>query len=219
MEFLLICCHNSNQLITKVFREMFITFEGGEGTGKTTLIQILSNALSEKRYSVVVTREPGGSPSGEAIRNLVLTYQWEKLSEVLLFNANRIEHLTHVVIPALNEGKIVLCDRFAESTLAYQGYGLEIDLEFLKVLQEKVVTRKQDLTFILDLDPTIGQKRLTKRGEINHIDLRSLEFHQKVRRGFLEIAQTNTNLYHVIDASLAPEVILNQVMSIILKKL
>jgi dTMP kinase len=197
---------------------MFITFEGGEGTGKTTLIRNLASKLNNQNYDVIITREPGGSPSGEAIRNLILNYHWEKLSEVLLFNANRIEHLTHVVIPALNDGKIVLCDRFADSTLAYQGYGLGIDLDFLKVLQEKVVIRKQDLTFILDLDPAVGQTRLSQRADINHIDLRSLEFHKKVRQGFLEIAKTNKALYHVVDANETPETVCETVLSVIFNR-
>ncbi len=149
---------------------------------------------------VLLTREPGGNPSCEFVRDLLLHHTWEPTTEAFLFNASRHEHCKKVIEPALKEGKIVVCDRFMDSTIAYQGYGLGISLAFLKALQDYAVTRLPTRTFIFDLDPTIAQERLQKRLNNNSIDARSLSFHQRVREGFLAIARENTERCIVLDA-------------------
>ncbi len=181
---------------------MFITFEGGEATGKTTQIHLLKKYLEEKGKSVVLTREPGGDENCERIRSLLLEHTWEPITEAFLFNASRYEHCKKVIEPALNEGKIVLCDRFMDSTMVYQGYGLGLSLEFLKTLQHYAVTRVPDLTFIFDLDPLIARARLALRSHNNHIDDRDLNFHEKVRAGFLTIAKNAPKRCVVVDASM-----------------
>lgn len=198
---------------------MFITFEGGEGTGKSTHIQRLSSDLSEMGYNVALTREPGGTPSCEMIRDIILDHPWEPLTEVLLFAASRHEHCEKLIKPALIADKIVLCDRFMDSTIAYQGYGLGLSLEFLRVLQERIVTTLPHVTFILDMDPSIGQQRIKLRKDNNHLDARSNVFYNSVRRGFLTIAQQNPDRCIVIDASQSLDEVYAMIYQHVLKRL
>lgn len=222
---------------------LFITFEGPEGAGKSTQIHLLSEALQQKGYPVLMTREPGGLPTGEAIRQIVL-YTEDLLpeTEALLFLAARAEHTLKVILPALQANHIVLCDRFIDSTIAYQGYGLGLDLEVLRRLNQ-FATRglTPHLTFLLDLDPEVGlkrvnhQKRPRKAASAGQLEFsleqpsgrpprtrfeeRDRAFHRRVREGYLAEAQRESHRFRVLDATLPPEelhrCILEEVLSLI----
>jgi dTMP kinase len=204
---------------------LFITFEGGEGSGKTTQIRLLKEAMEQMGKEVLLTREPGGSEGAEKIRPLLVSgnANWDALSEVLLFSAARRDHLVNKIWPALKEGKIVLCDRFADSTLAYQGYGRKDDKE----LQQKLMDLYQmiagdfrpDLTFILDIDPEIGLKRSCDRlgnNERRFEDM-DIQFHKNLRQAFLKIAQQDNQRCHVIQTNRSVEDIHQDIMEIIKK--
>lgn len=204
---------------------LFITFEGGEGSGKTTQIRLLKEAMEQMGKEVLLTREPGGSEGAEKIRPLLVSgnADWDALTEVLLFSAARRDHLVNKIWPALKEGKIVLCDRFADSTLAYQGYGRKDDKE----LQQKLIDLYQmiagdfrpDLTFILDIDPEIGLKRSCDRlgnNERRFEDM-DIQFHKNLRQAFLKIAQQDNQRCHLIQTNRSVEEIHQDIMEIIKK--
>lgn len=187
----------------------FISIEGIEGAGKTTLIQKMSAYFSACGKEVLVTREPGGSELGKKLRAIILNAN-EKIcsgAELFLFLADRAEHVEQVIKPALQAGKIVLCDRFIDSTAAYQGYGRGMDLALLASLNAAATGGlTPDLTLILDLEPEIGLARANKRNaeqnltvEEGRFEAEALSFHQKIRRGFLELAKTDSR-YFVADA-------------------
>jgi len=187
-------------------RGRFITLEGGAGAGKSTQITLLKDALEASGRTVLTTREPGGSPGGEDIRNLLVngaTNRWEPLTEALLNYAARHEHLQKVILPALKDGAWVLCDRFADSTLAYQGYGHGMDREIIRRLHRLVVGEtKPDLTLIFDLPVEAGLERAGVRGEgEDRYERMGLEFHNRLREGFLEIAKKHPGRCAVIDAT------------------
>ena len=206
---------------------LFITLEGGEGAGKSTQIQLLKAALEGMEKEVLLTREPGGSRGGELIRPLLVEgrMDWDAISETLLFSAARRDHLTHKVWPALEEGKIVLCDRFADSTLAYQGYGRGKNPEIqkaVKALYEIVAGHfEPDLTLILDIDPKIGLKRSCERvgNTEQRFENMDFSFHENLRMGFLEIAKENPKRCHVIDANQTPELVHQAIMQLVKEKL
>lgn len=203
----------------------FLSFEGGEGTGKTTQICRLRRRLQEAEYQVVVTREPGGTEIGRRIRKILLTaiependmpsialeeeqtvlenfQRPHALSEALLFSFDRLEHLQGVIRPALQAGKHVLCDRFADSTLAYQGYAQGKDIEKIAALNKLVVGETwPDLTFVFDLSEKICLERAHGRGEaVSYFEKKKLGFHQELRRAFLQIARDESHRCVVIDA-------------------
>jgi dTMP kinase len=186
---------------------MFITFEGGEGSGKSTQIKLLAERLQSLGKAVVATREPGGTPDGEAIRNLLVTGEagrWSAEAETLLNFAARDNHLNKIIRPALLEGKIVVCDRFMDSTRAYQGYAGACTFHLIDELERSIVgTTKPDFTFIFDLDPVLGLERATKqgKGKEDRFERMGLAFHQRLRAGFLEIAAQNKQRCRVIDAA------------------
>jgi dTMP kinase len=183
----------------------FITFEGGEGAGKTTQIALLAEALRQAGHDVLTTREPGGSPGAEAIRRLLLEGKdggWDAESEALLMVAARRDHLTATIWPALAAGKIVLCDRFADSTEAYQGFGRGLPPERLDDLHRFIAGAfAPALTLILDLPPSEGLARAMRRGNVTRFEALPLAFHQDVRQGFLEIARREPQRCAVIDAT------------------
>lgn len=184
----------------------FITFEGGEGTGKSTQTVLLADYLNDRGHSVVLTREPGGSDGAELIRALLVSGEvarWSPMTEVLLLYAARAEHWQKIVEPALARGDWVICDRFADSTLAYQGYGHGVDRVFISKLYAAVIgTRQPDWTFIFDLDPKIGVQRALKRHTSeNRFENMDMTFHERLREGFLKIAQQNPHRCHLIDAT------------------
>ncbi len=186
---------------------MFITFEGGEGSGKSTQIKVLAERFQSLGKTVVATREPGGTPDGEAIRNLLVTGEagrWSAEAETLLNFAARDSHLNKIIRPALLEGKIVVCDRFMDSTRAYQGYAGACTFHLIDELEHSIVgTTKPDFTFIFDLDPVIGLERATKQGKgrEDRFERMGLAFHQRLRTGFLEIAAQNRVRCRIIDAA------------------
>lgn len=206
---------------------MFITFEGGEGTGKSTQALILAETLKKRDINVVLTREPGGSPGAEIIRNLLVTGsvdRWSTMSEVLLMYAARADHWQNTIKRALDQGDWVLCDRFADSTVAYQGYGRGVDLEFLQVLYQHVVGNTEpNITFIFDLDVHEGLKRATTRMEGNTVregrfEAMDIEFHQRIRTGFLKIAKEHPNRCVTIQADGHPHAIHKQILKILQEK-
>ncbi len=188
-------------------RGKFITFEGGEGTGKSTQVALLGAALREVHVPVVLTREPGGSPGAEEIRDFLVNgdvNRWTPMTEALLNFAARVEHLEKTIFPALNQKKWVISDRFFDSTLAYQGFGHGVDSSTLSSLKRILIGDfKPDLTFIFDLDIDTGLARARSRGEgEDRYESMGRDFHERLRKGFLEIAQGDTDRCCVIDASL-----------------
>ena len=206
---------------------LFITLEGGEGAGKSTQIQMLKRALEVMGKEVLLTREPGGSKGGELIRPLLVAGEadWDAVSETLLFSAARRDHLTHKVWPALQEGKIVLCDRFADSTLAYQGYGRGNNPEIQEVVKKlyKIVAGdfEPDLTLILDIDPKTGLKRSCDRAGNTEKRFENMDFsfHENLRQGFLKIANDNPKRCFVVDADRTPEQVHADIIKIVKEKL
>lgn len=189
----------------------FITLEGGEGAGKSTQIRLLAEWLRAGGIDVITTREPGGSPGAEEIRALLVdgeAHRWDALTEAMLHCAARRDHLANTVEPALRSGRFVISDRFADSTLAYQGYGLGLDSETIAALN-KIATggRSPDLTIILDLPVEEGLKRANARGGSARYERMGSGFHERLRKGFLEIAKREPQRCAVVDASLSvPEV-------------
>lgn len=183
----------------------FITLEGGEGGGKSTQIQALAHALREQGIDVLTTREPGGAPGAEDIRNLLVNGdpdRWEPLSEAMLNYTARHEHLTKTIRPALDAGTWVLCDRFADSTMAYQGFGHGLNREMITRLHRLVVGNlNPDLTLILDLSVEEGLKRANDRGQgEDRYERMGLAFHERLRQGFLDIAKREPRRCAIIDA-------------------
>ncbi len=192
---------------------LFITFEGPEGSGKTTQIKLLADYLSGQGEAVLTTREPGGTAIGDAIRTVLLTPQHTEMSpraETLLFNAARAQIVDEVIQPALAAGQIVLCDRYADSTLAYQGYGHGQPLAPLRTLADYATSGlTPDLTLYLDIDPEAGLQR-KRHGDVeewNRMEERALAFHQAVRAGYLALAAADPARWVVIDATQSPEAI------------
>jgi dTMP kinase len=189
-----------------VSRGIFITFEGGEGSGKSTQIRLLAQALQEGGAHVLVTREPGGTPAGERIRDILLGRdhpRFDPMTEMLLHFAARREHLVQVIWPALDRGNVVLCDRFADSTLAYQGYGLGLGEEPVRALYRIAVgTFAPDWTLILDLPVETGLARARKRSGLgDRYEDRDTAFHERLRNAYLALARAEPNRCDVIDAS------------------
>ena len=185
---------------------LFVTFEGGEGSGKSTHIKLLATALQAKGHHVVQTREPGGTAEAEALRTLLVngdTGRWTAEAEALLNYAARDSHLQKIIRPALALGHTVLCDRFMDSTRAYQGYAGGCDMRLLDALETSIVSdTRPNLTIIFDLDPAAGLARAKARGEgsEDRYERKGLAFHQALRRGFLKIAEGDPARCRVIDA-------------------
>lgn len=207
---------------------LFITLEGGEGAGKSTLMKRLEAALIAQNRAVVMTREPGGTKGAEEIRNLLVkgdAARWNAISEICLFYAAREDHLHRLIRPALEQGKIVLCDRFFDSTRAYQGNLGQRESNIINTLEENIVgPTMPDVTFILDIDVEIGLNRANKRNQEIHdndgrFEAKKLEFHQNLRNAYLKIAQNEPNRCKIIDASQSPDKIEAVVLEIILRKL
>jgi dTMP kinase len=197
----------------------FITFEGSEGCGKSTQLELAATALEKSGYEVLVTREPGGSKIGEAIRELLLNPQGEEitpLTEFLLFSAARAEHVQKVILPAIKIGKIVLCDRFYDSSIAYQGGGRGLSFEFIAVVNHLVAKETpHNHTLLFDLDSAQGMQRVNQRlqgQEADRIEKQALSFHQKVRQAYLYLAKAEPQRYRLFDAAEPIEKLHLQVM-------
>lgn len=192
-------------------RGYFITFEGGEGAGKSTQITRLAEVLKARGHDVFVTREPGGSPGAEAVRHVLLSGAAEKLGpemEAILFASARNDHVEQVIRPAVDSGKIVLCDRFMDSSRVYQGVTGGLDPEFMRQLEEVAIDGMvPDLTIILDIDPELGLERAAKRraGPADRYEKETIALHRRRRDGFLDIAKAEPQRCKVVDASADPE--------------
>lgn len=181
----------------------FIAFEGGEGAGKSTQEQLLAEHLTAAGHEVVRTREPGGTPAAEAMRNIVLSPQYLGLdarSEALLFAAARGEHVARVIRPALDRGAVVVCDRYLDSSVAYQGYGRDLGAGKVRDLSMWATNNLlPDLTIVLDIDPLLGLTRITNP---DRLEAEPIEYHVRVRAAFLAIAGADSERYLVLDATL-----------------
>lgn len=204
---------------------MFITLEGPEGSGKTTAVEEAVEILKSKGYQIVRTREPGGTPISEEIRNIILDKKntdMDPKTEALLYAASRRQHLVQKVWPAIKEGKIVICDRFLDSSLAYQGGARELGIdEVLNINLFATENTWPDLTLLFDIDPEIGLKRIASNAnrEVNRLDLEKLEFHKKVRNTFLELAKRYPDRYVIIDASKSKEEVKQLTLNTIMERL
>ena len=204
---------------------MFITIEGPEGSGKSTATETVINKLRELGYDVVKTREPGGTPISEQIRNVILDKENKTMdgrTEALLYAAARRQHLVEKVWPAVKEGKIVVCDRYIDSSLAYQGgaRGLGID-NIININMFATDNTWPDLTLLFDIPPEIGLERISanKNREVNRLDLETLEFHKNVRQTFLDLAKRYPERFVIIDASKGREEVAQDALDAILKRL
>jgi dTMP kinase len=186
---------------------IFVTFEGGEGSGKSTQLKLLASALTAQGHRVVQTREPGGTPEAEALRSLLVsgdTGRWTAEAEALLNYAARDSHLQKIIRPALASGQTVLCDRFMDSTRAYQGYAGGCDMRLLDALETSIIgDTRPNLTLIFDLDPVEGLARAKARndGYEDRYERKGIAFHQALRRGFLKIAEGDPARCRVIVAT------------------
>ena len=205
---------------------MFITFEGGEGSGKTSVIKAISKLLTEKNITHITTREPGGSLIAEKIRNILLDKNNKNLSaktEALLFASSRAQHLDEVILPALKDNKIVLCDRYLDSSLAYQGFARGLGFDDILKINHFAVKQMPNYTIYIDVTPNLGLKRATNRGDLNRLDLETLEFHEKVREGYLKLAKMYKKRYIIIDGNCNLETLiertLNEIKRVLLWKI
>lgn len=181
---------------------MFITFEGADGCGKTTQQMLAADYLESKGYEVLITREPGAKGLGEDIRKILLDYKGpvSERCESLLFLADRAQHVDNMILPAIENGQIVLCDRYTDSTVAYQGYGRQQNLERIKKLNDFATNLlKPDLTFVFDIDVETSMQRVGK--EKDRMESEGKEFHNRVRNGYLKLAEEEPNRIKVLDAA------------------
>ena len=203
----------------------FITFEGGDGTGKSTQIKALERHLAACGRSFVSTREPGGTPLGKLIRQALLEVGKQPIgspTELFLYLADRAQHVQDVILPALDSAKLVLCDRYTDSTLAYQGYGRGIDIEVLRVLN-RIADRgvKPDLTLLFDCPVEVGLSRTAKRlaeegaAREDRFEREKVEFHERVRVGFLALARAEPERFRIIDASRSVVEVTQEIKSIV----
>ena len=210
--------------------KFFITFEGIEGCGKTTQICLLKDFLKKRDYSVIATREPGGTHIGDSIRRILLDSRNTAINiktELLRYQASRAQHTKDVIRPALERGCIVLCDRFTDATLAYQGYAQEINRDLIEYLNQLTTDNlSPDLTILIDCPVEIGLKRTKDRMETakqgiseNRFEKKSIAFHQTVRLGYLQIAEHNSSRVHIVDGRESPAVVHREIRSIVLKKI
>ena len=204
---------------------MFITIEGPEGSGKSTAVATVIEELKKKGFDVLKTREPGGAPISEQIRNVILdkgNTTMDGRTEALLYAAARRQHLVETVWPAVKEGKIVICDRYIDSSLAYQGgaRGLGVD-NIININMFATDNTWPDLTLLFDIDPKLGLERisLNKNREVNRLDLEALDFHNKVRQTFLELAKRYPERFVIIDASKSREEVAQDALNAILSRL
>ena len=197
----------------------FITLEGGEGVGKSTNLLFIQELLRQRGVSVTVTREPGGTELAEKIRALLLDHSQESIvpiAELLLMFAARAQHLQHVILPALQRGEWVLCDRFTDATYAYQGGGRNMDQQSIAWLENAVQGGlRPDLTLVLDAPVEIGMQRARHRGELDRFETERREFFERVRQNYLQRTADCPQRYQVIDAALPLEAVQTQIVAVI----
>ena len=186
-------------------RGKFITVEGSEGVGKSTNVDFLASAIKDHGYEVICTREPGGTPIAERIRQILLEHGEEPLpdiAELLLFFASRSLHISNKIRPALEAGKWVICDRFTDASRAYQGAGRGLDMQRINLLADWVQDDLQpDMTLLLDAPAEIGMQRAQQRGETDRLESEQISFYERVRAGYLALAEANPGRYRVVDAA------------------
>ncbi len=195
---------------------LFITLEGADGCGKTTQLNLLKESLTSRGYEIVVTREPGGKGLGEKLREILLNYDGEVSDrcEAFLYLADRAQNIDTIIKPAINSGKIVLCDRHTDSSVAYQGYGREQNIDNINMLNELAVNGVHpDLTIVFDIDTETSMARVG--AEKDRLESAGIEFHKRVRNGYLEIAKKNPQRIKVVDASQTIEDVQRDVIKII----
>lgn len=197
---------------------IFVSFEGIDGSGKSTQARLLAERLRAAGHDVVLTREPGGSPGAEEIRALVLqgdTDRWSPETEILLFTAARRDHMERVILPALAEGKVVICDRFADSTRLYQGLGRGDLRGLVDQLHDLMIGREPDLTLLIDMDPETGLARARSRqGDEERFEDMGTAMQARLRAGFLDLARAAPDRIRVIDGNRSPEAVAADVMAI-----
>jgi dTMP kinase len=197
----------------------FISLEGIEGTGKSTQAKLLSDYLKDKGFNIVLTEEPGGTQIGLRIRELLLSVEHKGMTavtELLLYNASRSQHIREIILPAISRGAIVITDRFTDSTIAYQGFGRGIDPGLIDSIDLIATERlRPDITILLDLDAEVGLKRNKGINKIDRLELEDLEFHQRVRNGYYSLAEKEPERIKLIDASAGIQEIHNRISSII----
>lgn len=198
----------------------FISFEGGEGSGKSTQLKLLNSAFENAGLPFISTREPGGAEGAERIRSLLVSGEvdaWDCLTETLLFNAARCDHINRVISPALATGKTVICDRFFDSTLVYQGIGKRLGESYIKSLHHMIFGNfMPNLTIMLDISPEKGLARASGRsGDENRFEKLDIEFHQKIRVGFLAIAKNEPERCVVLDATQEENILHQQIVETI----
>ena len=204
---------------------MFITLEGPEGSGKTTAVNAAVRELEKLGYSIVRTREPGGTPIAEQIRNVILdkaNTAMDPRTEALLYAASRRQHLVEMVWPAVKEGKIVICDRYLDSSLAYQGGARGLGIEnILNINMFATEGTFPDLTLLFDIEPEVGLARIAANAsrEVNRLDLEKLDFHKNVRNTFLDLAKRYPDRFVIIDASKSQEEVAKATLDVILARL
>jgi len=203
---------------------MLITFEGPEGSGKSSQISRLAAFIEAHGFSIVTTREPGGTAIGDQIRDClhdVNNTEMIAATEFLLYSASRAQLVKELIRPALIEGKIVLCDRYADSTIAYQGYGRKLDLADLKQITHFATDGlKPDLTFLLDIDVERGlARRMEGNAEMNRLDLEAVAFHRRVRDGYHKLAQAEPQRWYVIDADRSVDSVQADLQSVLLSRI
>jgi len=204
---------------------MFITLEGPEGSGKTTAVNAAVAELEKRGYSIVRTREPGGTPIAEQIRNVILdkaNTAMDPRTEALLYAASRRQHLVEKVWPAVKEGKIVICDRYLDSSLAYQGGARGLGIEnILNINMFATEGTFPDLTLLFDIEPEVGLARIAANAnrEVNRLDLEKLDFHKNVRNTFLDLAKRYPDRFVIVDASKSQEEVAKATLDVILARL
>ena len=203
-----------------VDRGLFITFEGTDGAGKTTQIQRLSADLSKASYDVCLTREPGGTHISEQIRDMLLNPDNSEMvdtTELLLYAASRAQHVSEVIKPALEAGKIVISSRFADATVVYQGYGRGLDLDRINHLNQIATDSvRPDVTFVLDLPVEIGLQRVqSSRGGLDRLEREKIDFHRRLREGYQTLARQEPQRLKIIDAQLDPDQVYAQIQAVI----
>lgn len=200
---------------------MFITFEGPDGSGKSTIIQKVYDYLIENNYDVIKTREPGGSPIAEKIRNLILDTENTEMgyrTEALLYAASRAQHVEETILPALNENKIVLCDRFLISSLAYQGVGRDLGIENIRKINEFAINGVfPDFVLFFDVDPITTLKRKSSLDTADRLEKEGNNFHERVYNGYKEILNSEKNI-EIIDATQSVEDVFNQCIKVLKRR-
>ncbi len=200
-------------------KNLFITLEGIEGAGKSTVIDFIENFITSSGYDVVKTREPGGTAIGEQVREILLNKNNDKLTddtELLLIFAARAQHLSEIILPNLTSNKIVLCDRFIDASYAYQGAGRGIEQSKINLLEKWVMPDiKPDLTFLLDLDPKIAFERTNKRSDADRFESEDIHFFEKIRQYYLERAENEPERFRVINSELSLEDVQEQIKNIL----